>query len=469
MFFRLCLLYTGHSQYFVLGTLFEQMFALSWLLSDRPPDWIRNGMRYLVWNVPVALLGAPFLIPLGVEVGRSLLRRSPLSYAEYSGLTMPPLAWLAGQLLVFMPTPQSEFRFWRAMPFLSHIGYVPALVWPGVLALWKQDRSRRNIIIAAMFCFMVALLWSWNVLGSLIYLLPIFNRFRFPFKLVFFAGFFECLLAVLVVARWKVRWQSAAVAVFLANWLWVFLVLPNHAWRIQDNKPPFAPAWLSTLRDGRYFTVAGNPLDYSPNKRVELNYSILWGLDNLLGYEPMHSTLGGQIALGNIHTGVYEQPTSDLPIEHLRRWSVRYVVVGPDRSSAGERLKNSGFELRAVDGQWTLWEDPQVQPHVRWSDAQNSAHGIRWTRRVNSIDITLDPRPAGTLELAFAANPGLELCLDQSCKPISVSQDGLVREQVPAGVRYVRLVYRNDLFIPSLAIALLTLAVLTWLLPRVHK
>jgi hypothetical protein len=178
----------------------------------------------------------------------------------------------------------------------------------------------------------------------------------------------------------------------------------------------------------------------------------------------MHSRLGAAIALGNLHTGVYEGSVSDLPMDHLKRWSVKYVLLSPSKSMFGSKLAAAGFEERTIRDGWSMWEHPQALPRIRWEGASSydqAQRGVQWNEHVNSIEVNLTQWQTSRLELAFAANPDLQVCLENACNPIPSSSDGLIHIDVPPGTRRVRIVYRNGLFFPSICIALLTLAVLS--------
>ncbi len=185
----------------------------------------------------------------------------------------------------------------------------------------------------------------------------------------------------------------------------------------------------------------------------------------------MNSRLGGQIAFGNLNTGTYEGPADELPISHLKTWSVRYVLVSDERPEISSKLADAGFREKSHGQGWTLWEDPGALPRIRWSGARAGPAadaGIRWVISANSIDITLSQCMGRQLVLAFAANPGLETCVEKHCQGVVKSPDSLVKIEVPPGTRNVRLVYHNNLFLPAIAIALATLVSLA-LLPHGSK
>ncbi|MCL5005773.1 MAG: hypothetical protein M1404_04505 [Acidobacteria bacterium] len=476
IFFRLGLLYGGQPQFFVLAMIFEHLFALTHSLASRRPGWKSRCGVYLALDVPTALLGLPFLLPVWDAVGRSLERAKPLSYAEFSRFSLHPLVWLFGQLFVFIQLRLPKNTFGGSVPYISHVGYIATLLSFAVESLWKKRTRSRPWIVASGVCFLIALLWCWNVLGPLIYRLPVLNRFRFPFKLIYFAGFFQCLLAALVLTLFSKRWQQVAVAGFAVNWIVVFCLLPNHAWRIRQHHPPLESPWQESLKDGRYFVISQGAVSSVSKQHVEFDYAELWGLDNLLGYEPLLSRLNARAAFGNsesepdLQDGSYDGPVDQPLLDHLKKWSVKYVLVGPTRADASGKLAGAGFQLRTVKGGWTLWDDPNALPRVRWGGMQEGSGtvaGIRWVEHVNSIDVYLSQWPSQQLVFAFAANPGLETCVGKQCSAVGESPDGLIRTDVPAGTRHVRLVYHSAMLFPAIAVALATL--LVYMLVLLHS
>jgi len=497
IFSRLGLLFGGHSQFFVLAMIFEHLFALLYSRAIRPQRWRSGFVRYIALDLPTGLMGLPLILPLSAEVQRSLLRSAPLSYEMFSVFTLDSLRWLFGQLCVFIqvPPPLKDDAS-GSLPYLSHIGYVTTILSCGAYGLWSRRSKNSSLIAACAVCFFVALLWMWNLLGPLIYHVAILNRFRAPFKLVYFAGFFQCLLAALVLEQWSKKWQHLALAAFLVNWLVVFCLLPDHAWHLRKYQVPLKSPWQERLADGRYLVIGPTPTFSHFQQFIESNYALLWGLDNLRGYEPMLSQLGARVGFvrheedngTDLYSGTYYGPIDQPLFDHLKQWSVRYVIVSPDKTTVikfhpignhrwtiqtslvspdipaiSAKLAQAGFQWRETRGGWMLWEDPNLLPRVRWD--QGSAAGISWSERTNSIEISLNEWPSRHLTLAFTANPGLEVCVGSRCKAIGSSPDGMVHIYVPPGTARLRLVYRNGLLILSSCIALGTLAlfVLLWL------
>ena len=168
MFFRLGLLYGGNPQFFVLAMVFEHLFALGHSAAIREQGWRGRCFGYLALDVPTALLGLPFLLPMWAQVGQSLDRSRPLSYAEFSSLHIPPIFWFLGQLFVFIKVQvPKDVVIARSIPYISYIGYLPALLPLGAGVLWKKRPASRPWLVASGVCFVIALLWCWNVLGAI--------------------------------------------------------------------------------------------------------------------------------------------------------------------------------------------------------------------------------------------------------------------------------------------------------------
>jgi hypothetical protein len=496
MFFRLGLLFGGHSQFVVLAMIFEHFFALMYARAIQPKCWLNRFVRYLAWDLPTGLMGLPLILPLSAEVQRSLLRSAPFSYEMFSVFTMDSLRWLFGQLFVFIQiTPSLKDDIGGSLPYLSHIGYITTILSCCAYGLWSKRSRNSSLIAACAVCFFGALLWTWNLLGPLLYHVAILNRFRAPFKLVYFAGFFQCLLAALALEHWNKKWQRIALAAFVVNWLVVFCVLPDHAWRLRKYQLPLQSPWQAKLGNGRYLVIGPTPTFAHFQQYIESNYALMWGLDNLRGYEPMLSRIGARVALlrpeeengTDLHSGTYYGSLDQSLFDHIKQWSVRYVLVSPDPtteikfnptgnhrwtihtslvspdiSAISANLALAGFQWRETRGGWMLWEDPNFLPRVRWN--QGSTAGISWVEHVNSIEIFLSEWPSQHLTLAVTANPGLQSCIENRCEPISSSADGMVHIDVPPGTAHVRLMYRNALLVLSsyIAFGTLVLFVLLW-------
>lgn len=477
MLFRLALLYGGYPQFFVLAMIFEHLFALCHSLVTRRDAWRARFAGYLALDLPTALLGMPFLLPVWAATERSLARSSPLSYGDFSGFNIPLVLWLFGQLLVFVQLRLPKGTIGASLPYLSYIGYIASLLSLGAAALWEKRRMSRPWIIACGVCFLVALLWCSNAIGPLLYHVPLLNRFRWPFKLIYFAGFFQCVVAALVLSLLSKRWQRIAIAGFIVNWIIVFCFLPSHAWRVRKYHVPLKSPWQQSLKNGRYFVISRGAMYHLSRQHVEFDFAELWGLDNLIGYEPLVSHRSARVSLGDFipkadFWGSYIWPIHQSLLNHLKKWSVKYVLVGPYRDYVSAKLLRAGFRKVTVKQGWTLWEDPKAISRVHWGNVRGgpeSDSGIRWSEHVNSIDVTLSQWPSRQLVFAFAANPGLETCTTGHCNPVMRSSDGLIRVDVPPGTRHVRLVYHNALLLPSALIALSTLVIYLLLLFRSRR
>jgi hypothetical protein len=461
---RLALFYGGYPQFFVLAILFEHLFVLLRGAMRREMDGKRL-LSYFATAIPTLLLACPLLLPMMVEVKRSAMRAQPLPYEHFASLSVAPLQWVYGQFFAGVPLPGSTGGWLGTLLYISHIGYVPAAFSLCALILLRKDARTRALLIPCLVCCLLALLWAWNAIGPWIYHVPIFNRFRWPFKLVFFSGLFQCVMAAVFLDRCRRGTQYAAIAAFSAGWLWVYLLLPNHAWRIHEHTLPLSSAWRSELSAGRYVVIDPHPIDSGGEDLLEFNYAELWGLENLLGYEPLidaASTTARFGAAADEHMGAYFGVPDAQAIEKFHQWSVRFVVVSPGSQQASDLLQQAGWSNVAARNGWRLWEDPRALPRVRFDGKPlRAGPGLTWKEGVNSLGVSLRGAEGGRLTFAYSFRPGLESCIDGRCSAVSRSAGDLIQVDVPPGASHVELVYRNALFVAGSRIAATTVALLS--------
>ncbi len=458
---RMALFYGGYPQFFILAMIFELQFILIRVCFAKDGRG-RALWLYLATLIPALLLACPLLLPMAAEVGRSQNRAASLPYDQFIKVFLQPAAWFYGQVLAGLPLGPNQDGWSGALLYVSHIGYVTSILSIGGAAILLKKRHRMHpVVLPCVICSVIALLWAWNVLGPGIYHIPLFNRFRWPFKLVFFSGFFQCMLASVVLNGCRRRWLYGSMAAFICGWIWVFCILPNHAWRVRDHHPPLPAVWTSLLEDGRYVVLSKDLVDDNAEAFVGFNYSEMWGLDNLLGYEPLVAARGAPGGFGKVfldeHSGAFSGAFNSEVLARFDTWSVKHILVSPDSEAASRVLQTAGWQSVAVKGGWRLWTNPKSLPRVRWKDqASNVDEGLAWSAGANSIDITLQNWPGTQLTLAYTANPGLVSCIDTMCSEIRHSSDGLVHVEVPRGARHVKLVYRNHLFVEGVWLALAT-------------
>ncbi len=470
---HLALLYGGYPQFFVLAVLFEYGFTLCYIASKPPPRGRRVYLSYLLWLLPTAFIGMPMLLPVWAQTLISLQRARPLLYEVFSALHLSPYQWFVGQFCPFIPWPARTGHISGALPYLSYIGFLPALLPLGAARLWRKNTRLRPYLLASGIGFAAAFLWATNLIGPLIYLIPVLNRFRWPFKLIYFAGFFECLIAALALSQFSRRRQMTVLAVAIANGIAIFGFTPNHAWRIRKYPVPISTPWRASLRHGRYAMIAPTNFFHSNQQYEGFNFSELWGQDNLLGYEPMLSFRQAVTeASGHIYNGSIHAPLTAVMLGHFQLWSVKYILLSPRRNQYVSRLRAAGYQKIKTRQGWTLWQNPRALPRARWqraAGAKPDAQGLRWAERGNTIQIHITQWPGKVLTLAFANNPGFASCIAGQCQPIPNAPDGMVHITIPPGTRSVDLVYKTPYLRLSWQIALGTLLIYLGLLWREHR
>lgn len=73
----------------------------------------------------------------------------------------------------------------------------------------------------------------------------------------------------------------------------------------------------------------------------------IWGLITS-SVTSQFTRLWGNDRAGNLHTGVYTRSVLALPMDHLKQWSVKYVLLSPSKSMFAFKLAAAGFEERTI-------------------------------------------------------------------------------------------------------------------------
>src|SRR5205823_5508761 len=119
----------------------------------------------------------------------SAARGAPLTLWMFGLNEVSPKSWLLGLLWPFPAGGGS--RLFRP---LAHLGWAGAvLAGLGLSRAFGRERARWTAPAAALAA--ACALWACGAFDRALYLLPVFNRFRFNFKLMLYADFFLILLA----------------------------------------------------------------------------------------------------------------------------------------------------------------------------------------------------------------------------------------------------------------------------------
>lgn len=480
---RLFLLLLGYPQWFLYAAFFEAVLVAGiYILSRRAaregfaPVAFRTAANYLA----LFLISCPLLLQLFRESSLSFARGKVLSWGEYTLYSYRLKEWLNGLLVPFHDAGSHLFG---ELDFVSHVGYLTLFF--ALFAIFRvgKEKSRQEILLFASLA-LFALLWSANILiTNIFYLLPFFNKLRYPFKLQFFTSFFLVTLATFgfnSFSAWvRDKFKGGGVTlVFILfvlhtiNFLVLHTLLPQRMLSRHLDVPPFTEPLTDRLSEGRIVS-AGPDVIWDGERVVPgnsvptlgYNFAMLWGLNHFGGYEALLSqknfTTSMELvnnSIFNVESGKPLDFSSDVPLNYLRTWGVRWYVVNRAIPLKG----TDGLELVQSDPYRNVLHDPLGRPLVYWSDDVRSAlPEVRF--RANSVEISTRRSSEALLTVNVLFNPLFRGYLDGNEVPVAETQDGQMSVAVPPGEHNIRIEYVDTGFRNGLLVSLLFLcATVVW-------
>lgn len=479
---HLWLFYAGYPQYFLYASGFEVLLLAGFWLTGvaQLPSTGRLAqlLQYCAAWIYVALLAAPMLLPLWRQMVTSEHRRAALNPVEFLSYFITPLAWIAGLLNPF--TNDAPKNIGDSLRFLPHVGYL-TIVLAGGAACWaltgKLDPVRRRLAFAMLGMAVLTIALSMGLFASWLYRMPLYNRFRWPFKYLLFGNTFMVMLAALAldhflenVVQPVSRRTAGALCLVLCivNFLVLYTAVTPKPFRTFYEPIPLEEPLKEKLGDGKIFTL-GYPWGYrTPAPSLGFDYATLWGLYHFAGYDPLVPEANHSLALRLDYFSSFEREAEFLPWDRLRRWGVRWYVVGNEIRNYDPALLARGLAVIHRDAQRTVFRDPLAQPLVFWEDGGTDPVESRIT--TNNIQVRTQRPEAGRLCLNFLWKQRFEAQIDGQPSLLESNPDGQMTVNVPAGRHSILVEYRDPDLKPGvwLALAGAALALLHAIILRRH-
>jgi len=474
---HLLLLYIGYPQTLLYCAVFELMvFALA-AAARFPSD--RAGVaagvrRYAASWVLTGVFSLPLSLPMWHQTAISAFRQRVLPWEAFAGGGFTIGSWFAGLVNPFSnahyASGSAEHWVERSLPYLSHIGYATvALMGVGLIAFYMDalDATRKKYCAICLAGALVSFLWALNGYARIMYLIPVFNRLRWPFKVQVHTAFFLVAIAAIGLAWLLGRIESrvaarsvfaAATVATLANFLALYLIFPARTFRTNLETVPLVEPLREQLKNGRMLAVGYRFEDPKSANSLGFDYATLWDLQSIAGYDPLVPARNSEVGLGLDHLASYGDSPDRLPIEHLRRWGVRWYVVSNAAPEYAPVLLNNGMTPRFRDQSRTVYEDAQARPLVEWEGG--GVAGIDYRLATNTIRIDADNRQEARLLLRFVSNSLFTASADGRPAAISTDEYGQMSLRLPAGRHRIVVRYRDPYFVLGTLLAAAAAALL---------
>ena len=358
------------------------------------------------------------------------------------------------------------------------------------------DSGRSVTFMAAVAAALLALVFSTRAQG-LLYGVPLLSSFRWPFKYFLFFAFFGVIAAVGLAERWSsrsssttVRWISGLLAAgVVLNVVLNVAVIFHPTWNV-----PFGPYRIDRsladltaeieqtmpLDDGRVVSFWQAHQEERLDRHLALAYATVVGGHHLGGYDPIIAKKNLDLALGLEYSNIYRYPMTPELMEHLCRWSVRYIVT-PNRANYADILDSwPQLDRNFTDEALVVFRNSAAWPLVSLLDGSSestpdSAPGDPGDRldfewRANGMVIDTQGR-SGTVRVGVSPLPWWTWRADglDMGSPEVDESDQLLLALPEAGAEEVVLEYRNVPFRLGVGLQwafLLSLAAIAWLRSR---
>lgn len=468
-FLRIMPLVLGNPQFFVYIVTFDLLLLSgcyltgkncgdSFACQSREPG-LKLGLAWGGSYLLVLLMSLPLVMQTIRLAGLSAGRKGVLPWEEYSALSYQVSHWLNGLIAPFHDLPVNT---WVEQQFLSHIGYLP-LFFISYALLRSKGSGRRKEILLLLVLALFSFLWAAGLgVSGIFYTLPVYNKFRFPFKLAFFTSFFLIMVATigfdLFAARGKTRkWVLVLLLVLhAANFIGLYGLLPQRMFSAIQDKVPFDEPMKEVMADGRIVTGWLDPVFVQdkgiPGKTVPTvgyNYATLWGLYYFGGYDPLLPEKNFHASLGRINRGDFNvekgkalDVAKEVPLANFRTWGVKWFVF----EKSIQLLNTGGLVDVFVDDSRRILRDPRALPLVYWRD--NPARGgIRYRFTTNAVQLETDSIEGGTVVVNVLYNPFFVAEHDHGELAVTETENGQMSLRVPPGRQTVLVRYLDRDFI----------------------
>jgi hypothetical protein len=396
----------GYVQWFAYSILFLSLYALFRFVARMEPTPVSRRpaiVYYLIISVLIFLiLTVPLLLPMLHAVNASAARSKPFSITQALDYRVHMDDLIRAQFCLFRPN--------LVFGLSSAILYCPALLFFPVMILrfFSAGAAIRRRLFPLLILSVLALLFSsrWHLFLTM---MPVMEKFRWPFKVFLLADFF--LLASLV---WSVAFWAGRRSNLLASACLAFVLFANLAVSL-------------SCHDGNFFSKTTLPTSHNPlppGMNPDLGRVI--AIDNLLpealsyrfythghatffdvpslgGYDPLVSRNRLRFALGLDFPNVFYGAITPEVREQLDERAVRYWIVDPRSPQLQEVEALGGLQLLALEPDRVVFEDTQAWPLVY--SATDPATPRALTYSGNSILIPLN-HAISPLEISVGPTDG---------------------------------------------------------------
>ncbi|MEA2095914.1 MAG: hypothetical protein U9P73_04375 [Candidatus Cloacimonadota bacterium] len=465
---RLFLFYIGHIEYFIYSMIFEFLTITLLILTykDRK-NYMPFIKKYSISYLITFIYALPILIPAWLQTKTSALKHSKGGFGALFSNRFTITSWLKGLFNPFITRnnfyQRSQFGFIdRALPYLSHIGYV-AIILILIYLVLNFNKMKRSAYTHYVFfmLFMISLFWACGFLSGAVLYVPILNRFRWPFKIYAYSNFYLILASsyafYFILNKLKQKMKNIFPIIFgiilIALTLLNFYFIYSNVYISLNNKKhkddiPLVEPLSEYVKEGRIFSLGISDTDPFSVSTLGFNYATMLDLKHFAGYDPLVPLKNYKTALSIFYRASYKIPT--IPFSYLRRWGVKWYVLNKDKEPNdlyhhyfNTLLKNEGLYIFVDEEKRTVFKDTLSNPMIYWKKTEISEN-INIEMHTNSIHIHTDNSIDKLLVVNYLFNNYFRATINKnSTLPIIENNIGQMEILVPKGHNQIIIQYSD--------------------------
>ncbi|EKQ51304.1 MULTISPECIES: hypothetical protein [unclassified Clostridium] len=486
---RLLLFYAGHIQYFIYSVIFEFITVICYVIYDasmgeKESNVLRFLKNYIESYIYVFIFSLPLLLPMWHLTTVSAQRSERLPFEIFFDEYFPVDQLIKGLFYPFLqPDENTEFSF-RNMLNLSHVGYFTMIfLLIGIIQKYitKSKSIRRNSknVCVFMIPMLLALLWSTNwMFNMIIYLIPILNRFRWPFKLALFFDFYLIVIATLVLSNfirqleWKKVVKDILIILIIGIQMFNFIFLytgtayrdfgEHHADRL-----PLVENLKNKLIGGRIISIGfdiWNPTPQNDTNNLTaptmgFSYATLWGLDYFAGYEVLISKSSLDAALGLNFTAIVKE-NDPIQVDYFRKAAVRWYIVPKSKvDKYSKKLNSYGIVKKYEDEYRVVFYDEKAYP-MFFNLKGEQVESDDYTVTTNNIELSVNLQQPDSIIFNNMYNDFFEGYIDGNKAKLTPINDINFCISVPEGKHKILIKYRDPYLITGIYCVFIFLIIL---------
>lgn len=471
---RLLLFFTGNVQYFIYSVIFEFLTVILYIISDsnknfRKIEILKYLKIYSVSYLNVFVYSLPLLIPMWNLTSNSAQRSGRLPFGVFVSLFYPIEELIKDMIYPFSKLENHSVWLYGNVFGLSFIGYIPLLILIyGIIRKIKLRKTRIIINSVHLSVFirpaLLALMWSTNwAFNLLIYIIPILNRFRFPFKINLYFNFYIITIAMFLLSQImkqyvvKERKKKVVFCIVIGIQLYSFLFLYTatefKAFGYQSDMLPLEENLKHELNNGRIISLGfelwkpfqENNKGYITSPSIGFNYATLWGLYYFAGYDMFLSQANANATLG-LNYSAFINSREDIPIDNLRKAAVCWYIIPKSKEAEfAELLEKFGLVKKFEDENRIVYYDGKAYPMVFNSELKKIDTEDYYVT-TNTIQLTVELQQSDTIIFNNIFNSYFEGFIDGEKVEIKPINNVHFCIDVPKGKHNILIKYNDPYF-----------------------